>query len=78
MSPEESLINRNSNRNRELEISRAPTKEKSREPAYSPALNLYKINRQRSKSRVRQADSQTAVVFGVETGREVAYWQRFC
>jgi len=31
-----------SNRNRKLEISRAPTKAKSREPAYSQALNQKK------------------------------------
>ena len=50
-------------RNRKLEISRAPTKAKSREPAYSQALYQNKIDRQRVKiRRVRQADSQTAKV----------------
>src|SRR6218665_625870 len=44
-------VNRNRNRNRKLEISRVPTKAKSREPAYSQALNQNKIDRQRSKSR---------------------------
>ena len=53
----------NRNRNRKLEISRAPTKAKSREPAYSQALNQNRIDRQRVKiQRVRQADSQTAKV----------------
>jgi len=35
--------NRNRSLNRKLEISRAPTKTKSREPAYSQALNQNKI-----------------------------------
>src|SRR6218665_3896368 len=54
-------------RNRKLEISRAPTKAKSRKPAYSPALVQNKIDRQRVRFResVRQADSQTAMVDGV-------------
>src|SRR6218665_4102895 len=39
------------NRNRKLLISRAPTKAKSQEPAYSQALNQNKIDRQRSRSR---------------------------
>ena len=45
--------------NRHLLISRAPTKAKSQEPAYSQALNQNKIYRQRSRSREsgRQADS---------------------
>jgi len=38
-------------RNRKLLISRAPTKAKSQEPAYSQALNQNKIDRQRSRSR---------------------------
>ena len=38
-------INRNCNHNRKLEISRASTKGKSREPAYSRALNQNKIYR---------------------------------
>jgi len=63
------------NRNRKLEISTAPTKAKSREPAYSQALIQNKIGRQRVRSRDsgRQAGSQTAIgwmVFGVETGME--------
>jgi len=41
------------NRNRKLEISTAPTKANSREPAYSQALVQNKIDRQR----VRQAIS---------------------
>src|SRR6218665_2089948 len=41
----------NRNRNRKLLISRAPTKAKSQEPAYSQALNQNKIDRQRSRSR---------------------------
>jgi len=64
-------------RNHKLEISRAPTKAKSREPAYSQALNQNKIDRQRSKS--RESGRQTVrrlwwMVFGVETEREV--WGR--
>ena len=56
-----------SNRNRKLYISRAPTKAKSQEPAYSQTLNQNKIGWQRSRSREsgRQADSQTAMVDGV-------------
>jgi len=46
-----SLASTNRNRNSKLEISRAPTKAKSREPAYLKALNQNKIDRQRSKSR---------------------------
>jgi len=42
------------NRNHKLEISTAPTKAKSREPAYWEALIWNKINRQR----VRDPDSQ--------------------
>src|SRR6218665_2293338 len=46
------------NRNRKLLISRAPTKAKSQEPAYSQALNQNKIDRKRSRSREsgRQTD----------------------
>ena len=66
------------NRNRKLGTSTAPTKAKSWELAYSQALNKNKIDRQRSKSRVRQADRQAAKVGGVwcsdgEVGRE-KYW----
>src|SRR6218665_1644587 len=62
----------NSNRNRKLLISRAPTKAKSQKPAYSQALNQNKIDRQRSRS--RELGRQTVrrlwwMVFGVETGR---------
>src|SRR6218665_2868281 len=61
------------NRNRKLLISRASTKAKSQEPAYSQALNQNKIDRQRSRS--RESGRQTVrwlwwMVFGVETGRE--------
>src|SRR6218665_2655285 len=61
-------------RNRKLLISRVPTKAKSREPAYSQALNQNKIDRQWSRS--RESGRQTVrrlwwMVFGVETGREV-------
>ena len=60
------------NRNRKLLISRAPTKTKSQEPAYSQALNQNKIDRQRSRS--RESGRQTVrrlwwMVFGVETRR---------
>ena len=50
----------NRNRNRKLLISRAPTKAKSQEPAYSQALNQNKFDRQRSRSREsgRQAGRQ--------------------
>src|SRR6218665_2730770 len=45
------------NRNRKLEISTAPTKAKSREPAHSQALIQNKLDSQRSRSResLRQA-----------------------
>src|SRR6218665_827 len=61
------------NHNRKLLISRAPTKVKSQEPAYSQALNQNKIDRQRSRS--KESGRQTVrrlwwMVFGVETGRE--------
>src|SRR6218665_915651 len=49
----------NTNRNCKLLISRAPTKAKSQEPAYSQALNQNKIDRQRSGSR--------------ESGRQASY-----
>ena len=39
------------NRNRNLDISTAPTKARSREPAYSQALIQNKIDRQRVRSR---------------------------
>jgi len=46
------------NRNRKIVISKAPTKVKSREPAYSQALIQKKIDRQRVRSREsgRQSD----------------------
>ena len=46
-------------RNRKLQISRAPTKAKSQEPAYSQALNQNKINRQRSRSRESGTQADT-------------------
>ena len=48
-------------------ISAAPTKAKSREPANSQALIQNNIDRQRS----RESGKQTAMVFGVETWREL-------
>src|SRR6218665_2102505 len=52
-------------RNRNLQLSTAPTKAKSRETAYSQALNQNKIDRVGVKiQRVGQADSQTAMVGG--------------
>jgi len=39
------------NRNRKLDISKAHTKAKSREPAYSQALVQNKLDRQRVRSR---------------------------
>src|SRR6218665_2245879 len=78
--PEEALFSRMNvylcvcvcNRNRKLLISRAPTKAKSQEPAYSQGLNQNKIDRQRSRS--RESGRQTVrrlwwMVFGVETRR---------
>src|SRR6218665_1403278 len=67
------------NRNRKLEISKAPTKAKSREPAYSQALVQNKIDTQRVRTREQegwQAGRQTVkrlwwMVFRVGTGREV-------
>ena len=60
------------NRNRKLNISTAPTKARSREPAYSQALIQNKIDRQRV--RPRESGRQTVrrlwwMLFGVETGR---------
>src|SRR6218665_59663 len=71
----------NRNRNRKLLISRAPTKAKSQEPAYSQALNQNKIDRQRSRS--RESGRQTVrrlwwMVLGVKTRREVHVWGRRC
>src|SRR6218665_1102612 len=62
------LATRNRNRYRKLLISRAPTKAKSQEPAYSQALNQNKIDRQRPRSResVRQTVRRLWwMVFGV-------------
>src|SRR6218665_2844749 len=50
------------NRNRKMLISRAPTKQKSQEPAYSQALNQNKIDKQRSRS--RESGRQTAMADG--------------
>src|SRR5688572_29440711 len=62
------------NRNRKLDISKAPTKAKSRKPAYSQALNQNRIDRQRSKS--RESGRQTVrrlrwMMLRVEMAREV-------
>src|SRR6218665_2960106 len=62
-------------RNRNLQISRAPTKARSQEPAYSQALNQNKIDRHRSRS--REPGRETAkrlwwMVLGVETGMPIA------
>ena len=64
----------NRDRNCKLDISTAPTKESSREPAYSQALIQNKIDRQRVSS--IESGMQTVrrlwwMVFGVDTGREV-------
>ena len=62
------------NRNRNLETSTAPTKAKSREPAYSQALNQNKIDRQRVKSGEsgRQIDGRLRwVMFRIEMTRDV-------
>jgi len=45
--------NRNRTRNRKLLISRAPTKGKSQEPAYSQALRLIKTKSIGSRQRLR-------------------------
>ena len=71
--PKPSPTYHTSSRNRKLEISTAPTKAKSWEPAYSQALNQNKIDRLRSES--RESGRQTArwlwwMVFGVEMGWE--------
>jgi len=50
------------NSNRKLEISRAPTKAKSREPAYSQALVQTKS--------IGSGSDPESQMFGVETGRE--------
>ena len=62
-----------SNRNRKLEISRAPTKAKSREPAYSQAPNQNKIDRQRSKAGEagRQSDGYGRWCLELRRGRGV-------
>ena|SRR6218665_881714 len=57
----------NINRNRKVEISTAPTETKSREPAYSQALNQNKIKVQRA----RQTHGQGLRVFRVELARKV-------
>ena len=58
-------------RNRNLDISTAPTKARSREPAYSQLLTQNKIDRQRVRS--RESGRQTVrrlwwMVFGVAGG----------
>jgi len=66
----------NRNRNSKLDVNTAPTKARSREPAYSQALIQTKIDRQRVRSREsgRQPVRQLHVwwmVFGIEMEREV-------
>ena len=68
-------------RNRKLEISTAPTKAKSQEPAYLQALIQNKIVRQRVRS--RDSSRQTVrwlwcLVFRIEMGREVGRSLRTC
>jgi len=68
------VVPRLRNRNRKLDISTAPTKARSWEPAYSQALIQNKIDKQRVRS--RESGRQTVrwlwrMVFGVEMGREV-------
>jgi len=55
-------------RNHKLEISTTPTKAKSREPAYSQALILNKVDRQRVRS--RQSDGYGVWSWDGEGGRE--------
>jgi len=64
--PSSATTQHSCNRNRKLQISRAPTKATSQEPDYSQALNQNKIVRQRSRSGEsgRQADGQMAMVDG--------------
>ena len=62
------------NRNRNIQTSTAPTKAKSREPAYSLALSQNKIDSQRIKSGEsgRQIDGRPRwVMFRVEMTRDV-------
>src|SRR6218665_2190047 len=56
--------------NRNLLISRAPTKAKSQEAAYSQALNQNKIERQRSRS--RESGRQTCSLGCIECP-----WEKF-
>src|SRR6218665_1431220 len=52
----------NASRNRKFQSSTAPTKAKSREPAYSQVLNQNKINRHRVKiQRIRLEDNQRLI-----------------
>jgi len=73
---------RDCNRNHKLEISTAPTKAESWEPAYSQVLIQYKVDRQRVKS--RESGRQMAMVDVVwnwdwEVGREKSMNQdRIC
>jgi len=53
--------------NRKLLVSRAPTKAKLQEPAYSQVLNQNKINRQRSRS--RESGSETVRLSGLHCER---------
>src|SRR6218665_250835 len=73
------LGDQNRNRTRKLLISRAPTKGKSQEPAYSQALRLIKTksigSRQRLRS-CRESSRQTVrrlswMVLAIETRRQV-------
>jgi len=58
-------ISKHRNRNRKLLISRAPTKAKLHEPAYSQALKQNKIDRQGSRSR----DGQMATLATLRDGQ---------
>ena len=66
-------------KNRKLDICTAPTKARSRDPAYSQILTQNKIDRQGVRS--RESGRQTLrrlwwMVFGIETGREVVETER--
>ena len=70
------LFNRNRNRNRKLDISTAPTKAKSREPAYSQPRRLIKTESIGRGVKSRESGRQTVrrlrwVMLRVEMAREV-------
>src|SRR6218665_350021 len=67
---------RNRNRNCKLEISTAPTKAKSREPAYSQALVQIKIDRKRV--RYIESGRQAVRQSGRQAGRQSDGYGGWC